>query len=63
MDTEKMLSNMRGKPVSSNVATHGKNSNAGSRGPSQPRTRQGTPVNVPTTPSAADQTLRSRISQ
>jgi hypothetical protein len=63
MDTEKMVSKLRGRPVSSNVATHGKNSNAGSRGPSQPRTRQGTPVNIPNTPSATDQTLRSRMSQ
>ena len=49
-DTDKIINKVKGKPVSSNVATNGKNSNAGSRGPSQPRTRQGTPVNVPTTP-------------
>jgi hypothetical protein len=35
----------------SNPVSNGKNSNAGSRGTSKPRTRQGTPVNVPTTPS------------
>ena len=41
---------MKCKPAASNVATNGKNSNTGSRGPSNIRTRQGTPVNIPTTP-------------
>jgi len=39
----------------SNPTTNGKNSNAGSRGTSKPRTRQGTPVNQPTTPTASGQ--------
>ena len=36
----------------SNATSTGKNSTAPSRGNSKPRTRQGTPVNMPTTPSA-----------
>ena len=33
-DADKIINKAKGKPVSSNVATNGKNSNAGSRGPS-----------------------------
>jgi len=46
----------------SNPTTNGKNSNAGSRGTSKPRTRQGTPVNQPTTPTASGQQKMSRQS-
>jgi len=63
MDTEKMINKIKSTTRSvpaSNKTTNGKNSHVGSRGPSLPRTRQGTPVNVPSTPSAADYTHRSK---
>lgn len=49
--TEQPEKNRSRSKASSNQATNGKNSTAGSRGNSKPRTRQGTPVNMPTTPS------------
>jgi hypothetical protein len=61
MDTDKLIHKMKGKTVGSNVTTNGKNSNTGSRGPSNIRTRQGTPVNIPTTPQATDYTLKSKV--